>query len=228
LEIVDLSMEIYPGMPVYKGMPEVKIEVHSTHEAWDNIIDPSSETPSVHSLQLSEHTGTHVDSISHMGREFSDQSIDKMPLSTFYTEGICLDFSHKNLRELIEPNEIELACQVAKVKIEKGDTILFYTDHYRKHFDTEDWKNGPGLSANAAIYLGEKDIAGFGVETMSPGVSKISNKDVHKICGLMGFTHYENLINMHHLIGRGRFRFIAFPLKIRCGTGSPVRAVAIF
>ncbi len=27
--------------------------------------------------------------------------------------------------------------------------------------------------------------------------------------------------------GRGRFRFIAFPLKIRGGTGSPVRAVAV-
>ena len=29
-------------------------------------------------------------------------------------------------------------------------------------------------------------------------------------------------------IGRGRFRFIALPLKIRGGTGSPVRAVAVF
>jgi len=36
------------------------------------------------------------------------------------------------------------------------------------------------------------------------------------------------LINLHKLIGKGRFRFIALPLKIRGGTGSPVRAVAIF
>jgi kynurenine formamidase len=28
--------------------------------------------------------------------------------------------------------------------------------------------------------------------------------------------------------GRGRFRFIGLPLKIRGGTGSPVRAVAVF
>ena len=97
-------------MPVYKGVPEVTIEVHATNEEWDNIMHPSTETPSVNRLQLSEHTGIHVDSISHLGREFADQSIDKMPLSTFYTEGICLDFSHKNLRELIEPNEIELTC----------------------------------------------------------------------------------------------------------------------
>jgi kynurenine formamidase len=44
----------------------------------------------------------------------------------------------------------------------------------------------------------------------------------------MGFTHYENMVNLYQLIGRGRFRFIGLPLKIRGGTGSPVRAVAIF
>ena len=221
-------MEIYSGMPVYKGMPEVSIDIHATHEAWENISNPITITPSEHKLQFSEHTGTHVDSISHMGRAFADQSIDKMPLSIFYTEGICLDFSDKNLRELIEPHEIEEACQKSNIQIKTGDTVLFYTDHYRKHFLGDDWKNGPGLSANATIYLGQKAIAGFGVETMSPGVSNVSNKDVHRICGEMGFTHYENLINLHLLIGRGRFRYIAFPLKIRGGTGSPVRAVAIF
>jgi kynurenine formamidase len=36
------------------------------------------------------------------------------------------------------------------------------------------------------------------------------------------------MINLYQLVGRGRFRFIALPLKIRGGTGSPVRAVAIF
>ena len=43
----------------------------------------------------------------------------------------------------------------------------------------------------------------------------------------MGFTHYEGLANLHKVIGKGRFTFIAFPLKIRGGTGSPVRAVAV-
>ena len=41
------------------------------------------------------------------------------------------------------------------------------------------------------------------------------------------YTHYENLINWHQLVGLGRFQFIGLPLKIRGGTGSPVRAVAV-
>lgn len=73
-----------------------------------------------------------------------------------------------------------------------------------------------------------KNIAAFGIETMSPGVTGVSNKAFHHICGEMNFTHYENMINLHLLIGRGRFRFIGLPLKIKGGIGSPVRAVAVF
>jgi kynurenine formamidase len=36
----------------------------------------------------------------------------------------------------------------------------------------------------------------------------------------------ENLCNLNLLVGK-RFTFIALPLKIRKGTGSPIRAVAI-
>ena len=35
-----------------------------------------------------------------------------------------------------------------------------------------------------------------------------------------------SLCNLDKLIGKGRFRFIGFPLKIKGGTGSPIRAVA--
>ena len=228
IEIIDLSQEIYEGMPVYKDLPQVKMTVHNSHEEWNGIKTSKIKTPAVHKLVLGEHTGTHVDAINHMAIEHKGKSIDKMPLSMFYTKGICLDFSHKGLKELIEPDEIENACKKADLKIEKGDTVLIYTDHYRKHFNGKDWGKGPGISTKSARWLGEKKIAAFGVETMSPGVTGISNKEVHHICGELNFTHYENMINLHLLIGRGKFQFIGLPLKIKGGTGSPVRAVAIF
>lgn len=226
-EIIDLSQEIYEGMPVYKDLPQVKMTVHNSHEEWNGIKNPITKTPAVHKLELGEHTGTHVDAINHMAIQHKGKSIDTMPLSMFYTEGICLDFSHKGLKELIEPLEIEKACAKAKLEIKKGDTVLFYTNHYRKHFNGKNWSNGPGISTATARWLGDKSISAFGVETMSPGVSGVSNKEVHDICGELNFTHYENLINLHLLIRRGRFQFIGLPLKIKGGTGSPVRAVAI-
>jgi kynurenine formamidase len=227
-EIIDLSQEIYTGMPVYKGLPPVKIEVHATHEEWEGIENPTTHTPAVLRLELGEHTGTHVDALNHMGKAQAGRSIDTMPIQMFYTEGICLDFSDKEMRELIEVADIQAACRKGQLMIKAGDTVLFHTDHYRRHFGTENWIKGPGLSAAATRWLGEQGIVAFGVETMAPGVSGVSNKEVHRICGEMGFTHYENLINLHLLIGRGRFRFIGLPLKIRGGTGSPVRAIAVF
>lgn len=227
-EIIDLSQEIFEGMPVYKSLPQVKMTVHNTHEQWDNIKNPTTKTPAVYKLEMGEHTGTHVDALNHMEAKHIGKSIDTMPLSMFYTEGICLDFSHKNLQELITSTEVKDKLQESNLSIKKGDTVLLCTNHYQKHFNTENWSKGPGITAECATWLGEQEIAAFGVETMSPGVPNISNKEVHHICGNMGFTHYENMINLDKLIGRGRFKFIGLPLKIRGGTGSPVRAVAIF
>ena len=95
IEIVDLSQEIYPGMPVFDGMPPVEMQVHATHEEWDGITDSQEISPAVHRLTFSEHTGTHVDALNHMARAYRGQSIDTMPLTMFYTEGICLDLSDK-------------------------------------------------------------------------------------------------------------------------------------
>jgi kynurenine formamidase len=228
VEIVDLSQDIYEGMPVYKGLPQVKMSIHNTHEEWDGGLEATTRTPAVHKLELGENTGTHVDAINHMAKKHKGRSIDKMPLSMFYTEGICLDLSHKAFKELIEIKDFEEACEKQNLKILGNDTVLIYTNHYRKAFGTDNWNKGPGISATAATWLGDKKVSAFGVETMSPGVPGISNKEVHHICGDLGFTHYENMINLHELIGRKRFRFIALPLKIRGGTGSPVRAVAVF
>ena len=228
LEIIDLSQEIFTGMPVFPGLPEVKISMHVSHEEWDGITDSDIVSPAVNRLELGEHTGTHVDAINHMARQYRGKSIDTMPLTMFYTEGTCLDLSYKGLRELIEPADLERALAEAGLDIRQGDTVLLYTDHYRRAFGTDDWKHGPGISIEAARWLGEQKIAAFGVEMTSPGVRHVSNKEVHQICGELGFTHYENMINLHQLIGRGRFRFIGLPLKIRGGTGSPVRAVAVF
>lgn len=227
-EIIDLSQEIFTEMPVFPGLPEVRVSVHLSHEQLDGVDGGGVVSPAVNLLELGEHTGTHVDAISHMGRAHRGRSIDTMPLSTFYTEGLCLDLSDKGLMELIEVADLERALAAANLEVRPGDTVLLYTDHYRRAFGTDDWHRGPGVSAGAARWLGGLGVAAFGVEPAAPGVRGVSNKEVHRVCGELGFTHYENVCNLHLLVGRGRFRFIGLPLRIRGGTGSPVRAVAVF
>jgi kynurenine formamidase len=81
----------------------------------------------------------------------------------------------------------------------------------------------PGLSAEGAEWLLERQVRVFGVECPSPDDPSSRTYPVHMMCRRAGITHYENLANLSEVVGR-RFTFIGLPLKIRRGTGSPVRA----
>lgn len=54
------------------------------------------------------------------------------------------------------------------------------------------------------------------------------NFEAHNICGERKMTHMEGLANLEQVVGKGRFTFVGFPLKLRGGSGSPIRAVALF
>ena len=86
----------------------------------------------------------------------------------------------------------------------------------------------PGLALESVHWLADKGIGMFGVEAVSPAPEGELNFQAHMACAERGITHMECLANLDKLIGRGRFRFIGFPLKIRGGTASPIRAVAVF
>ena len=83
------------------------MSIHATHKQWDNIPNPIMITPSVCKLESGDQMGTHVDALNHMGRKFEGQSNETISLSMFYTDGTCLNFSNKNLKELIKPTDIE-------------------------------------------------------------------------------------------------------------------------
>ena len=43
----------------------------------------------------------------------------------------------------------------------------------------------------------------------------------------LGISHWEWLVNLEELVGKGEFQFFGVPLKFKGGSGSPVRAFAI-
>lgn len=72
MKIIDLSLEIHSGMPVFPGDPEVHIkQIHSLDkEGWR-----------LRYLQFSTHIGTHADALSHMDEK--GVTIDRMPIDKF-------------------------------------------------------------------------------------------------------------------------------------------------
>ena len=83
------------------------------------------------------------------------------------------------------------------------------------------------MNRAATEWLARAGAVTFGIDSMRPGPEGSVNSDVHRACAELGITHMESLCNLEELIGVGLFRFIGFPLKIRNGSGGPMRAVAV-
>ena len=226
MTLIDLSRDIHHKMPRLLNHPSIIVTPYSTHEEIREA-DGYRFSAATVALAMGDHAGTHVDAPCHFDARLGAQSIDQVPLENFFTEAICLDLSHKPLKSDISIADLEAAVAAANVDIMPKDTVLLHMDFYRRCYGTDGYLTDfPGLTRDSAAWLGRKGIMMFGVEAVSPGRPGRNNFEVHHVCRDLGFTHMEGLVNLDKLVGKGRFRFIGFPLKITGGTGSPIRAVA--
>lgn len=46
----------------------------------------------------------------------------------------------------------------------------------------------------------------------------------HRLCRDLGISHFEWLVNLEALVGKGEFQFIGLPIRFKGGSGSPVLA----
>ena len=224
--LIDLTREITHKMQRLPNHPSIELYPFSTHEE-KRVADGYTFSAATMVLHTGDHGGTHVDAPVHFDEKPGARTIDELPLEIFFTEALCLDLTHVPDKTDITVAHLEAAEKVAGVTIKPGDTVLLYTGFYERAAGTEGYiTDFPGLTKDSATWLGAKGINAFTVESVSPGRPGRNNFEVHHVCRDMGFTHYEGVVNLDKVVGKGRFRFIGFPLRIKGGTGSPVRAVA--
>jgi len=148
-------------------------------------------------LSFGEHSGTHVDAPAHFIK--GGKTIDELSLEKFFGKAIVIDASSgKGEIAMGEIPEMDL-----------GNRIVLFCS------------GGRGLSVELAGFLVNAGVKAVGTDGMS-----IGNENVHRILLSAEIPIFENLTNLEKLIGRD-FTFMAFPLKIKKGSGSPVRAVAL-
>jgi kynurenine formamidase len=84
----------------------------------------------------------------------------------------------------------------------------------------------PGLGEDAAHWLVERRVAAVGIDTASidPGRSRLFES--HRVLAARDVPVFENLAGLAELPAR-EFLVVALPMKIRGGSGGPLRAVAI-
>ncbi len=225
--LIDLSQEIYQGMNVYPGHLKTVIWEHHLHEETRKNFEGGFSYQS-RGLLLSDHGPTHVDALSHLDPRPDAPTIDKMPLDLFYGEAICIDVSHKEPQSYINAADLNTAVTRSEADLRRGDILLLFTGTFNRLQGTKEYLSQyPGLDEEGSNWLVEQGIKTFGVDSPSPDNPISRTYPCHMMCRQHGITHFENLANLDQLAGK-RFTFIGFPLRIRGGTGSPVRAVALF
>lgn len=224
-KLIDLTQEIYQGMLVYPGHLKTVVWEHHTHEETQHVFE-SDFTYASKGLLLSDHGPTHVDALSHLDAREGAPTIDVMPLEIFTGAGTCIDISDTAPREYSSAEDLDRAVAAAGSLLREGDVLLMRTGDYDRHYGTADYLSQyPGLDESACRWLVDKKVKVFGVDSPSPDNPASRTYPVHLMCREQGITHFENLANLGEVVGR-RFTFYGFPLKVRGGHGSPVRAVA--
>lgn len=238
-KVIDLSQEIYQGMPVFGMHQKTFIMVNQTHEQNMKVTHSPTLGFSARNLLVSEHGPTHCDAIWEF--EPSGPTIDHMDFELFYGDAICVDLRHIRYPDYITIDDIKEALTKAKLEIRKGDIFIMYTGHYERthptlHSDDDmvDVLNYGGMGAQhtgigyeTGKWLAEQGVVNIGVD--SPAIDQTPDDldfGGHQACGEFGMTNTENLCNLDKVAGK-RFVYMGLPLKIRAGSGSPIRAVAL-
>ncbi|MCC5912050.1 MAG: cyclase family protein [Clostridiaceae bacterium] len=225
LKLIDLSQEIFQGMSVFPMHQPTFIMTNMTHEENKRVTGSDKLGFSARNLLISEHGGTHCDAV----WEFkpSGATIEDMPIEYFWGSAICIDVSHIPPSRKIEIKDLQEALKHSHQQLTKGDIILLHTGHYDRYFGTEQWQTTyTGLSYEAAKWLAEEGAVNIGVD--APSIDHPEDLDFsgHLICGEYDITNTENLCNLDKIVNK-RFLYFGLPLKIRGGSGSPIRAVAL-
>jgi kynurenine formamidase len=247
----DLGQPYFPGMPHWPSHPPFLYGLTKKHG--EQVLDGGFSS-AAESISLGTHVGTHIDALCHVsrggllhgglaaeGRQSYQNGIELLSIDTvapIFRRGVLLDIAGlagcDALPEdfTVTVEHLEEACHKERVTVEQGDVVLVRTGWAAFWNDPIRYINGvraPGPEPPGARWLSQKGIFAAGSDTVafervpSPGMG------VHVHLLVESGIHIIEALNLEEL-ARGRvyeFAFAALPLKIRGGTGSPVRPVAL-
>lgn len=225
--LIDLTMTIEDNMPAHKLFQNPIIVPHKRHSETSsfNLGEPDDPmTFQTNFISTLDHVGTHVDAFIHINPD--GESVDQMPLEMFMGKAVCLDLSHIPDLADVDVAELEAVEKAASVTID-GHIVLMYSGLTDRHYPnpsvtSSNW----GLTAAATHWLADRSPS-HGVEGPSTDRPDWNVFPSHRVCRDRKIFHWEWLINLDQLVGKGEFFFCGAPLKFGGGSGSPVRAFAI-
>lgn len=239
IETIDLTHTLDPDFPVIILPPEFgqcarfRVEEVSRYDErgpawyWRN-------------FSCGEHTGTHFDAPVHWisGKDLPNGSVDSIPADAFVRPVCVIDCSAESDADedfLLTP-EFIAAWEKQHGRIPAGSWVLMRTDWSKRSGAEylnmrEDGAHSPGPSGDAVRFLIEKrDVVGFGTETVGTDAGQAQHLSppypAHYLFHGAGKYGLQCLANLDRLPPTGAI-LVCPPLKIKNGSGSPLRVLAL-
>ncbi len=225
--IVDLSQSLYPGMPSWPTLPDLRFE--AVKKAARDVYTINVIT------QMHMHIGTHVDVPLHSIEE--GKSVEQYSIERYVGEGVVLDFTVKKPAEEITGQDL-LAYSDS---IKPGDVVMLCTDWSKQRGLNSDYLyKWPYLGITGCRFLLEKKVKAVGTEGMSIAgwtetvaaqgpVSKYSSVEIHNMFLEKDIIIIEGLSNLSEVLAdrkTARVFFAFAPLNFVGAEGAPCRAMA--
>lgn len=203
MKIIDISMTIEQGMPVYKNRKE-KMPLWHEEKVFGR--DGYKET----AMKLNLHTGTHVDAPLHYLEDGAD--IASLPPESFMGKARVLEMFHAG--------EAVRAEDVMDMDFEGLDFVIFKTRNSRESRPQE----FVYVDASAAEVLAGKDLRGVGIDAL--GIERNQpGHPTHKLLLGAGILIVEGL-DLRNAVP-GDYYLVVLPLRIKGAEAAPARAILI-
>ena len=221
-EIVDLGHDYFVGMPNIAGLA-VNFWAVETIDHTRKISDGKLGIESKMIL-MPEHCGTHFDAPRHFDKE--GLTVDKVPLEQIILPGHLLDLTHKKNGEAITPEDLMEAEEKTGRKIGPGTATVVWCGVDDDWGEPDFHLDRPYVPVPTAEWLVERDITIFCTDLIGMDDPSEWSWPTHGTWLKNGICMVQQLCNLDQLEGKD-FLFIALPLKMREGTASPVRPIAL-
>ena len=194
---------------------------------------------SAYDLTLSEHGGTHLDAPEHFAE--GRMTADEIPLDRLIGPAAVIDVteaSQANRDYLFTVADV-MRWEEQHGVLPTGSIVLFHTGYDQFWPDRNAYmgtdKRGPegvaelsfpGISEELAQFLvDEREIIAVGLDTPSLDYGKSQDFIAHRILLEENISGFENVANLSLLPPSGA-EVIALPIKVRGGSGGPLRIIA--
>ncbi len=253
-KVFDLGVELFPGLP---HVPMHSPFVYEMVREHGDLMYGDGVSAAVDIFGMSCHTGTHLDGLGHFAKNLclhggvsADKGQNKLTgLATCGIErvppslgrGILLDVAavrgvgELDAADVIGPKELEAAAKAGAVQVRAGDAALIRTGwmrrwpNQRKYYSVQSGQ--PGINLEAARWLTEQGVVCVGSDNFAVEVTPTPNGShpVHVHCLIERGVHLLEVANLEELSRTKTYEFllVMVPMKIRGGTASPIRPLAM-